>query len=112
MKRARVLSALCFVLALAALLEPSALLGASQPKHRTPPLAAMGRQLFVDGCSSCHGVDARGLPGQGPSLHGAGAAAADFYLSTGRMPLDDPKDQPLRTNPAYERPERDALVAY
>jgi ubiquinol-cytochrome c reductase cytochrome c subunit len=73
---------------------------------------ARGRQLYVDGCSSCHGLDARGRPGQGPTLKGAGAAAADFYLSTGRMPLDDPNEQPLRTKPAYPRSDVEALVAY
>jgi ubiquinol-cytochrome c reductase cytochrome c subunit len=71
-----------------------------------------GRALFVEGCSSCHGFHARGVAGQGPSLVGAGAAAADFYLSTGRMPLDAPGRQPLRENPAYDRAEIDALVAY
>jgi ubiquinol-cytochrome c reductase cytochrome c subunit len=77
-----------------------------------PGDSARGRGLFVDGCSSCHGVDARGVPGQGPSLIGAGAAAADFYLSTGRMPLDDPNDMPLRSKPAFSRGQIDDLVAY
>ena len=71
-----------------------------------------GRALFVEGCSSCHGFDARGVADQGPSLVGAGAAAADFYLSTGRMPLDAPGRQPLREDPAYDRADIDALVAY
>ena len=71
-----------------------------------------GRDLFKTGCSSCHGLDARGIHGKGPKLHGAGAAAADFYLSTGRMPLDEPRAQPDRADPAYERPEIDDLVAY
>jgi ubiquinol-cytochrome c reductase cytochrome c subunit len=71
-----------------------------------------GRALFVEGCSSCHGFDARGVAGQGPSLVGAGAAAADFYLSTGRMPLDAPGRQPLREDPAYDSADIDALVAY
>ena len=71
-----------------------------------------GRALFVEGCSSCHGLDARGVADQGPSLVGAGAAAADFYLSTGRMPLDDPGRQPLRGPPAYDSSDIDALVAY
>jgi ubiquinol-cytochrome c reductase cytochrome c subunit len=75
-------------------------------------LAARGRTLFAEGCATCHGADLRGRPGLGPSLRGAGAAAADFYLSTGRMPLDDPTDQPLRTEPAYPRRDIDALVAY
>jgi ubiquinol-cytochrome c reductase cytochrome c subunit len=71
-----------------------------------------GRELFVTGCQTCHGVDARGMPGRGPSLHGAGAAAADFYLSTGRMPLDDPDAQPDRTEPPFNRGAIDDLVAY
>jgi ubiquinol-cytochrome c reductase cytochrome c subunit len=72
-----------------------------------------GRQLFVDGCSSCHGFDARGVQDKGPDLHGAGAAAADFYLSTGRMPLDVATgEQPLRGEPAYPPAQIRALVHY
>jgi ubiquinol-cytochrome c reductase cytochrome c subunit len=71
-----------------------------------------GRDLFLTGCQSCHGVDARGIPGTAPSLHGAGGAAADFYLSTGRMPLDNPGTQPDRSEPAFDRAEIDDLVAY
>ena len=54
-----------------------------------------GRSLFVTGCSSCHGLDGGGTR-RGPDLTHAGAASADFYLSTGRMPLADPGDQPVR----------------
>ena len=94
-----------------ATLSPAA--SAGQPgSGPTGAAVSRGRSLFADGCSSCHGLDARGLPGQGPSLHGAGAAAADFYLSTGRMPLDDPRDEPVRTKPAYNKPDIEALVAY
>jgi ubiquinol-cytochrome c reductase cytochrome c subunit len=71
-----------------------------------------GRELSLTGCQSCHGVGARGIPGTAPSLHGVGAASADFYLSTGRMPLDDPKSQPDRTEPAYDRKSLDDLIAY
>lgn len=71
-----------------------------------------GRRLFIEGCSSCHGFDARGVPGRGPSLRGAGAASADFYLSTGRMPLDDPQDEPVRNPTFYRKDEQRALVAY
>jgi quinol---cytochrome-c reductase cytochrome c subunit len=74
--------------------------------------AASGRALFVEGCSSCHGFDARGVDGVAPSLHGVGAASADFYLSTGRMPLAEPGDEPVRAEPAYPAPERRALIAY
>jgi ubiquinol-cytochrome c reductase cytochrome c subunit len=71
-----------------------------------------GRALYLEGCASCHGDDARGTPGQAPSLLRAGAQAADFYLSTGRMPLADPHDEPVRSPPAYSARERRALTAY
>ncbi len=74
--------------------------------------ARHGRELFVDGCSSCHGLDAKGVHGAGPSLVGAGAAAADFYLSTGRMPLDTTGDEPVRSKPSFTRSQIDDLVAY
>jgi ubiquinol-cytochrome c reductase cytochrome c subunit len=73
---------------------------------------ARGRELFITGCQSCHGVNARGIPGRGPSLHGAGAAAGDFYLSTGRMPLDQSNAQPDRTEPPYNPRAIADLVAY
>ncbi len=73
---------------------------------------ARGRSLFVDGCSSCHGLNAQGIPHRGPSLHGVGALAADFELSTGRMPLDAPGDQPLRHKPVYNPPQIGDLTAY
>jgi ubiquinol-cytochrome c reductase cytochrome c subunit len=77
-----------------------------------PALVAAGRRLFVEGCSSCHGEDARGVRGRGPSLRGVGAAAADFYLDTGRMPLDDPHDEPIRAKSPYDPEQRRALIAY
>lgn len=75
-------------------------------------LEARGRSLFVEGCSTCHGMDARGTPGRGPSLRGVGAAAADFYLTTGRMPLSYPLEEPLRSEPRYSDGQIAALVAY
>jgi ubiquinol-cytochrome c reductase cytochrome c subunit len=77
-----------------------------------PRLVAQGRALYEDGCSSCHGLDARGIPGRAPSLRGVGELAADFYLSTGRMPIDRPGAQPVRGEPAYPPGEIRALVAF
>ena len=71
-----------------------------------------GRALFVEGCSDCHGFDARGVPGVGPTLYGAGAESADFYLRTGRMPLDAPGDQPERSKPSYSGADLADLIAY
>jgi len=84
----------------------------AKPAANPAALANRGRTLFAQGCASCHGTDLRGRKGLGPSLRGAGAAAADFYLSTGRMPIDNPTDEPERTDPAYPRADIDALVAY
>ena len=75
-------------------------------------LVDQGRSLFEEGCSSCHGLDARGIPGQGPSLRGAGAGSTDFYLTTGRMPLSYPGEEPLRSTPRYDDQQIAALVAY
>jgi ubiquinol-cytochrome c reductase cytochrome c subunit len=47
-----------------------------------------GKNLFDANCSSCHGLDAQGTT-QAPSLIGAGAAAVDFQMSTGRMPAKE-----------------------
>jgi ubiquinol-cytochrome c reductase cytochrome c subunit len=83
-----------------------------KPPPADPEQIERGRRLFLEGCSSCHGLDAKGIPGTAPSLRGAGALAADFYLSTGRMPLDKPGDEPIRTRPRYPQDEIDDLVAY
>jgi ubiquinol-cytochrome c reductase cytochrome c subunit len=47
-----------------------------------------GKALFDATCSSCHGLDAQGTA-NGPSLIGAGAAAVDFQMATGRMPAKE-----------------------
>jgi ubiquinol-cytochrome c reductase cytochrome c subunit len=75
-------------------------------------LVAQGHALFGSSCASCHGLNAQGVTGRGPSLHGVGALAADFYLQTGRMPLPSPRAQPLRTSPAFPPGKIKALVAY
>jgi ubiquinol-cytochrome c reductase cytochrome c subunit len=77
-----------------------------------PAHGATGRELFREGCSSCHGLNGDGVAQRGPSLHGVGAAAADFYLSTGRMPLVTPGQEPARSRPQYSDAHIDALVAY
>jgi ubiquinol-cytochrome c reductase cytochrome c subunit len=71
-----------------------------------------GRRLFEEGCSSCHDFDGSGVPGQGPSLLEAGEAAADFYLRTGRMPLDQVGEEPLRGEPRYSDRQIRALDAF
>jgi ubiquinol-cytochrome c reductase cytochrome c subunit len=47
-----------------------------------------------------------------PSLRGVGPGPVDFYLSTGRMPLDQPRNQPARGAPLFSRSKINALIAY
>ncbi|HUP69948.1 MAG TPA: c-type cytochrome [Acidimicrobiales bacterium] len=70
-----------------------------------------GRQLYLTGCSSCHGEKGAGTE-RGPSLKNSGEASAYYYLSTGRMPLADEQSQPRRKEPAYSATEIHALVEY
>ena len=70
-----------------------------------------GRQLFLKGCSSCHGLNAEG--GQiAPSLIGVGAASVDFQVGTGRMPMADMSVQAMRKKPVYNAEQTAALAAY
>jgi ubiquinol-cytochrome c reductase cytochrome c subunit len=85
---------------------PSAL-----PSSFTAPQATAGAQLFQVHCSSCHGVNAEGTT-SGPTLYGVGAVAADFYLRTGRMPLNDPHEQATRHRPAFSPDQITDLDAY
>jgi len=71
-----------------------------------------GAQLFGANCVTCHGPNGRGLDSRGPSLRGVGARAADFYLRTGYMPLDDPGNEPQRSRVLFSKGELAALVEY
>jgi ubiquinol-cytochrome c reductase cytochrome c subunit len=74
-------------------------------------LEAEGQQLYATSCSTCHGLTADGTA-NGPSLQGVGPAAVDFMLSSGRMPLADPGQQPVRQEPRFTDDQIAALVAY
>ena len=80
-------------------------------------LVSQGRELFLVGCASCHGKNAEGIEtkngGQfGPSLVGVGAAAVDFQVATGRMPMAQPGAQAEKKAPVYNAEETRALAAY
>ncbi len=82
---------------------------------------AQGRQLFLVSCSFCHGQNGEGLRTQqgdgdetqfGPTLVGVGAAAVDFQVSTGRMPMSRPGAQSARKPVTFSEDEIAALAAY
>ena len=70
-----------------------------------------GRQLFLKGCSSCHGLNAEGGL-VAPSLIGVGAASVDFQVGSGRMPMADMSAQAMRKAPVYNPQEVYALAIY
>jgi ubiquinol-cytochrome c reductase cytochrome c subunit len=96
---------LALVIALAAL-------AVLTPAAAGQPAGGVGEQLYAVNCSRCHGPDGRGLDSLAPSLEGVGALAADFYLRTGYMPLDNPAEQPRRSRVEFSEPELAALIAY
>ena len=70
-----------------------------------------GQALFAVGCASCHGLQGEG-GSQGPSLVGVGAAAVDFQVSTGRMPMAHPGEQAPRKPNSYTPEDTEKLAAY
>ena len=78
---------------------------------------AQGRELFLVSCSFCHGQNGEGIRTQngnqlGPSLVGVGAAAVDFQVGTGRMPMARPGAQVPRKPQTFNDDEVAALAAY
>jgi ubiquinol-cytochrome c reductase cytochrome c subunit len=78
---------------------------------------AQGRALFLVGCASCHGKNGEGIVTKrgtqyGPPLAGVGAAAVDFQVGTGRMPMARPGVQAARKKVVYTPDEITALAAY
>ena len=70
-----------------------------------------GKKLFAVGCGSCHGLNGEGSS-VAPSLVGVGAAAVDFQVSTGRMPLAYQEAQAQRKPPLYDEAQTEMLAAY
>ncbi len=91
--------------------------GGAQSQAPTPLPSASGtpsdrgRTLYLRDCAWCHGADLAGTD-FGPSLMGVGAASVDFMLSTGRMPIDRPSNQPRRGEPVYQPEDLDAIVRF
>lgn len=99
------------IMAFSALSVTGTVHGALVPSTNQADIAA-GQQLYTEHCQSCHGVNGQGGINGAPELIDAGAAAADFYLSTGRMPLNNPADQPIRHAPFFNEHQIFLLVSY
>ena len=93
---------------------PKALEGASLTSDDSPTVdgqLALGRTLFVQNCSTCHGIGAEGGD-RAPPLLGVGGATIDLWLSSGWMPLAEPTVEPQSKPPKFNRPEVLAIVRY
>jgi len=110
-------------LALAAAASAEPLYGIVRPTTEpAQPSVKLGAELYAGNCATCHGIAGSGivhprpgagdLYGQGPSLRGVGALAADFYLRMGFMPLTNPHYEPERDRVLFSDKEIRSLVAY
>jgi ubiquinol-cytochrome c reductase cytochrome c subunit len=77
-----------------------ALLTATSPANASVDMSSAqsiseGKKLFAANCATCHGLDLAGGT-TGPSLVGVGAAAVDFQVGTGRMPLEQDAPQGVK----------------
>ena len=78
----------------------------------TADAIAEGKNLFLSNCATCHGTNAQGTK-SGPSLIGVGAAAVDFQVGTGRMPMAQPAVQaPRAQRVKFTDPQIESLSAY
>jgi ubiquinol-cytochrome c reductase cytochrome c subunit len=104
------------VLLLMALVVTGAAYAVAAPKPADASTTATGdvekgRELFLANCATCHGAQAAGTPAA-PSLIGVGAAAVDFQVGTGRMPLQNNAPQAPARTVDYSQKEIDQMAAY
>jgi ubiquinol-cytochrome c reductase cytochrome c subunit len=81
----------------------------------TPTLSATaqeGKQLFDNSCISCHGRNAQGVQGRGPSLIGVGSASVEFQVGTGRMPMARQEAQAEQKPPQFNKDQTKQLGQY
>ncbi|MEV4759169.1 cytochrome c [Micromonospora sp. NPDC049559] len=81
----------------------------------TPQLSSAaqdGKALFDTSCVTCHGRNAQGIEGRGPSLIGVGSASVEFQVGTGRMPLARQEAQAERKPPVFTDEQTRQLGQY
>ena len=85
--------------------------GSASASGSSSPLITQGKNLFAVSCASCHGEGAQGSS-VAPSLIGAGAAAVQFQMSTGRMPAKEVGAEESRGPVTFSQQEIFAIAAY
>ncbi|WP_425956872.1 c-type cytochrome [Xylanimonas sp. McL0601] len=104
------------VLLLLALLAMGGVYAAIAPSPASAATASTadietGKKLFQANCATCHGPSAEGTQ-VAPSLVGVGAAAVDFQVSTGRMPMQMDGPQAQVKPRQMDEAQTAALAAY
>ncbi|MEU4236697.1 c-type cytochrome [Actinoplanes sp. NPDC026619] len=74
--------------------------------------AQEGKQLYDNSCITCHGRDAQGVTGRGPSLIGVGSASVEFQVGTGRMPMTRQEAQAEEKTPQFDKTQTKQLGQY
>src|SRR3954465_11290570 len=74
--------------------------------------AQQGQALFNNSCISCHGRNAQGVEGRGPTLIGVGSAAVEFQVGTGRMPMTRQEAQAEQKPPQFNPEQTKQLAQY
>ncbi len=116
-RRSRLSGYAVVLLALALLGTLYTALGASSSSAQDTPAGEQsmavkeGRVLYLQGCSTCHGLNLQGGAG-GPSLIGVGESSVIFQVESGRMPLAFGTVQAPRKKVRYTTTEIDQLAAY
>ncbi|GEL93814.1 cytochrome bc1 complex diheme cytochrome c subunit [Cellulomonas composti] len=93
-----------------AVLVPSSA-DAATTKTATADDVATGEKLFQANCATCHGASASGTA-SAPSLIGVGAAAVDFQVGTGRMPMQSDGPQAPSKPVVFDDEQISQLAAY
>jgi ubiquinol-cytochrome c reductase cytochrome c subunit len=81
----------------------------------TPQLSASaqeGKALFDNSCITCHGRNAEGVEGRGPSLIGVGSASVEFQVGTGRMPMTRQEAQAEKKPPQFDKAQTKQMGQY
>ena len=112
MRRAGLLLLLALAAPAAATADPPQQGIVHAPRPPGASVKTWGAELYAGNCSTCHGSNGDGIRDKGPPLKGVGAQAADFYLTTGYMPLHSSTDQPKRSTQLLSGDEVNAIVAY
>jgi ubiquinol-cytochrome c reductase cytochrome c subunit len=105
----RMIAALALAGGVYAAFTPSA---AAEDDRTLSSSAAEGKALFDNSCITCHGRDAQGVTGRGPSLIGVGSAAVEFQVGTGRMPMTRQEAQAEEKPPQFDEAQTKQLGQY